>query len=60
MTNFTDTELSMLSDCVLYALNQSYESIKTLQSIGINTDEIIDQTVKYRELNKKICDMMTK
>ena len=54
---FTDEELYMLSDGVLALIRNTNEAIK-LVSDRKSTEVLGDTRTKYRELNKKICDML--
>ena len=54
---FTDDELYMLSDGVLALIRNANEAIK-LVSDGKSIEVLEDILKKYRELNKKICDML--
>ena len=54
---FTDDELYMLSDGVLALIRNTNEAIK-LVSDGKSIEVLGDTLTKYRELNKKICDML--
>ena len=54
---FTDEELYMLSDGVLALIRNTNEAIK-LVSDGKSIEVLEDILKKYRELNKKICDML--
>ena len=54
---FTDDELYMLSDGVLALIRNTNEAMK-LVSDGKSIEVLGDTLTKYRELNKKICDML--
>ena len=54
---FTDEELYMLSDGVLALIRNTNEAMK-LVSDGKSIEVLGDTLTKYRELNKKICDML--
>lgn len=54
---FTDEELYMLSDGVLALIRNINEAIK-LVSDGKSIEVLGDTLTKYRELNKKICNML--
>ena len=54
---FTDDELYILSDGVLALIRNTNEAIKLVSDL--KSIEILEDTLtKYRELNKKICDML--
>ena len=54
---FTDEDLYMLSDGVLALIRNTNEAMK-LVSNGKSIEVLGDTLTKYRELNKKICDML--
>ena len=54
---FTDEELYMLSDGILALIRNTNEAMK-LVSDGKSIEILGDTLTKYRELNKKICDML--
>ena len=54
---FTDEELYMLSDGVLALIRNTNEAMK-LVSDGKSIEVLGATLTKYRELNKKICDML--
>ena len=54
---FTDEELYMLSDGVLALIRNTNEAMK-LVSDGKSIEVLGDTLTKYRDLNKKICDML--
>ena len=54
---FTDDELYILSDGVLALIRNTNEAMK-LVSDGKSIEVLGDTLTKYRDLNKKICDML--
>ena len=54
---FTDEDLYMLLDGVLALIRNTNEAMK-LVSDGKSIEVLGDTLTKYRELNKKICDML--
>ena len=54
---FTDEELYMLSDGVLALIRNTNEAMKLVLD-GKSIEVLVDTLTKYRELNKKICDML--
>ena len=54
---FTDEELYMLSDGVLALIRNTNEAMKLVPD-GKSIEVLGDTLTKYRELNKKICNML--
>ena len=54
---FTDEELYMLSDGVLALIRNTNEAMKLVSDVK-SIEVLVDTLTKYRELNKKICDML--
>ena len=53
--DFTDIELHYLSSSILNTLDNLYNSISVIQSLGIDTRGIMEQIKVYKDINEKIC-----
>ena len=58
MENITYKELAVISDCILFRINEMYRDRDTFACYLETLKNIDDNIVKLRKLNDKVCSMM--
>ena len=58
MEKFTHEELIVISDCILFRINEMYRDRDVFSCYPETLDNIDDAIIKLKKLNDKVCSMM--
>ena len=58
MKKLTYEELAIISDCILYRINEMYRIRETFSCYSETLGNIDDAIIKIKKLNDKVCSIM--